>query len=211
MAHVPLTCLLLALQDLRAMDRSIIFLLAHAHLSGVRVAHGLDACEEPAQRMALQARIDAGFGRSPRGMSPRSSYKPRRIREGDPLTSRELEVLALVAAGETTPAICERLGVVENTVKSHLTSIYKKTGSANRVQAVRHYLDHYAGASSGTLPAPATGEPMKVGKGAGGAPLIERQIAEIEARLDTLAPYVAEAQELGNALDALRSIRPDEP
>jgi DNA-binding CsgD family transcriptional regulator len=45
-----------------------------------------------------------------------------------------------VAAGETTAAIARRLGIAENTVKSHLTNVYAKTGSRNRVQAARYYL-----------------------------------------------------------------------
>ena len=73
-------------------------------------------------------------------MSP-SPNKPR-ARNGDPLTPREIEVLALVAAGEPTAAIAGRLAISENTVKGHLTHVYAKTGSRNRVQATRHYLDH---------------------------------------------------------------------
>ena len=65
-----------------------------------------------------------------------------RARPGDPLTPRETEVLALVAAGEPTAAIAARLAISENTVKGHLTHVYAKTGSRNRVQAVRFYLDH---------------------------------------------------------------------
>jgi len=74
-------------------------------------------------------------------MSP-SPNKPR-ARNGDPLTPREIEVLALVAAGEPTAAIAGRLAISENTVKGHLTHVYAKTGSRNRVQATRHYLDHH--------------------------------------------------------------------
>jgi DNA-binding CsgD family transcriptional regulator len=74
-------------------------------------------------------------------MSP-SRNKPR-ARNGDPFTPREIEVLALVAAGEPTAAIAGRLAISENTVKGHLTHVYAKTGSRNRVQATRHYLDHH--------------------------------------------------------------------
>lgn len=74
-------------------------------------------------------------------MSP-SPSKPR-ARKGDPLTAREAEILALVATGEPTAAIGQRLGISENTVKGHLTHVYTKTASRNRVQATRHYLDHH--------------------------------------------------------------------
>jgi DNA-binding CsgD family transcriptional regulator len=73
------------------------------------------------------------------------SSKHKRSREpaGEQLTAREQDVLALVADGEPTSAISQRLGISENTIKSHLTSVYRKTGSRNRVQAARHYLDQY--------------------------------------------------------------------
>jgi DNA-binding CsgD family transcriptional regulator len=58
-----------------------------------------------------------------------------------PLTARELEVLALVAAGMSTPDIARELGISPGTVKTHLTSTYRKLGVRNRVQAVRYYLD----------------------------------------------------------------------
>jgi DNA-binding CsgD family transcriptional regulator len=64
--------------------------------------------------------------------------------KGHPLTARELEILSLVAAGETTSAIAEQLGISQATVKTHLTHVYRKTGARNRVQATRHYLDLHA-------------------------------------------------------------------
>jgi DNA-binding CsgD family transcriptional regulator len=72
-----------------------------------------------------------------------SKHKRSQERAGEGLTARELDVLALVADGEPTAAISQRLGISENTIKSHLTSVYRKSGSRNRVQAARHYLDHY--------------------------------------------------------------------
>jgi DNA-binding CsgD family transcriptional regulator len=75
-------------------------------------------------------------------MSP--SANNRRARRGNPLSPREIEILALVAAGEPTAAVAAALAISENTVKGHLTHVYTKTGSRNRVQATRHYLDHYA-------------------------------------------------------------------
>jgi len=125
-----------------------------------------------------------------------SASTRRHGREGDPLTERELEILSLVAAGEPTATISRRLGVAENTVKTHLTSVYRKTGCRNRVQAARHYLDKYA-STTPIKSAPASGDATS---------LIERQIEEIQARLDQLADAAAEAERLKAALEALRSI-----
>jgi DNA-binding CsgD family transcriptional regulator len=65
------------------------------------------------------------------------------------LTPRELEILTLLAAGHATPDIANKLGITPGTVKTHLTRIYKKIGTKNRVQAARYYLDHLAPRSDG--------------------------------------------------------------
>lgn len=53
-----------------------------------------------------------------------------------PLTSREKEVLKLVAQGANNQEIAEKLFVREVTVKTHLNSIFKKLNVTNRTQAV---------------------------------------------------------------------------
>jgi DNA-binding CsgD family transcriptional regulator len=55
------------------------------------------------------------------------------------LTRRELEILALVATGETSASIAAQLGIKLPTVKRHLLNIYRKLGTANRVQASNLY------------------------------------------------------------------------
>jgi len=54
----------------------------------------------------------------------------------EPLTPRELEILALIAEGCTNRTIAERLVIALNTVKNHTRSIYGKLGVHNRTQAV---------------------------------------------------------------------------
>ena len=53
------------------------------------------------------------------------------------LTPREIEVLELVAEGFTNKAVADRLGISDQTVKFHLTSISGKLGAVNRTDAVR--------------------------------------------------------------------------
>jgi DNA-binding NarL/FixJ family response regulator len=67
--------------------------------------------------------------------------KAARAHRGDSLTGREWEILALLAAGLSTLQIAGHLGIAQGTVKTHLTSVYKKIGAQNRVQAARFYLD----------------------------------------------------------------------
>ncbi len=52
------------------------------------------------------------------------------------LTTREKEILSLVAQGKSNNDIADKLFVREVTVKTHLNSIYKKLNVDNRVQAV---------------------------------------------------------------------------
>jgi len=50
------------------------------------------------------------------------------------ITTREADVLTLVAAGMTNPQIADRLYISPGTVKSHLESLLRKTGSTGRTQ-----------------------------------------------------------------------------
>jgi DNA-binding NarL/FixJ family response regulator len=71
---------------------------------------------------------------SPAARAPRSA--PRETIE-EPLTARELQVLALLAEGLPNKAIASRLGISDQTVKFHVAAIIGKLGAANRTEAVR--------------------------------------------------------------------------
>jgi DNA-binding NarL/FixJ family response regulator len=62
------------------------------------------------------------------------------VRDGgeqtEPLTPRELEVLALISEGLHNSEIAGRLFVTERTVKFHVSSILAKLGADNRTEAV---------------------------------------------------------------------------
>ena len=54
----------------------------------------------------------------------------------EPLSERELEVLHLLAHGNSNQEIAEVLVIALDTVKRHVTHIFEKLGVHNRVQAV---------------------------------------------------------------------------
>lgn len=58
------------------------------------------------------------------------------------LTKREIAILKAVARGLSNQQIGKELWVTEQTVKFHLTNIYRKLGVANRTEAARYAYQH---------------------------------------------------------------------
>lgn len=58
-------------------------------------------------------------------------------RERAGLTKRELEILALMAAGLSNREIASQIFVSENTVKTHSSRLFEKLGARRRTQAVQ--------------------------------------------------------------------------
>ena len=56
------------------------------------------------------------------------------------LTSREREVLNLLARGMSNAAIAEELFITNKTVKNHLSRIYEKIGVHSRAEAIALWL-----------------------------------------------------------------------
>lgn len=84
-----------------------------------------------------------GIRTAAEGGSPLDPRAARSLLEAkhapDPLAGispREREVLALLLDGMPNKLIARRLGISEKTVKSHLTSIFRRIGVTDRVQAV---------------------------------------------------------------------------
>jgi len=66
----------------------------------------------------------------------------QRVKEPAPtLSPRETEVLRLVAAGKSNPAIAAALFVSEATVKTHLIHVFEKLGVDDRTRAVTRAME----------------------------------------------------------------------
>jgi two-component system, NarL family, vancomycin resistance associated response regulator VraR len=72
-----------------------------------------------------------------RGHSAKREHTPEAIEESWGLTRRELEILMLVAEGHSNAQLARMLWVTEQTVKFHLSNIYRKLAVANRTEASR--------------------------------------------------------------------------
>jgi DNA-binding NarL/FixJ family response regulator len=53
------------------------------------------------------------------------------------LTNRERTIIQLVSSGARNKEIAQRLCISEHTVKAHISSIFRKTESRNRVELLR--------------------------------------------------------------------------
>lgn len=90
---------------------------------------------------ALTDRIRRGFAARPPGHAPGppidSSFDPMIER----LTARELEVLRLMFGGYSNREIADACGVVEGTIKTHVSNILAKLGVRDRTRAVLRALE----------------------------------------------------------------------
>ena len=81
------------------------------------------------------AALGAGTGQTTAPVHPALKPTPPRL-----ITDRELEILQHVAEGLSNSQIGKRLWVTEQTVKFHLSNIYRKLGVTNRTEASRYAL-----------------------------------------------------------------------
>jgi DNA-binding NarL/FixJ family response regulator len=97
------------------------------------------------ERFAVGSARSAGAGERPlaEGMDASRQSMPSRQddglvprRSGRPLTTREREILALVASGTSNKGIARALAVSANTVKFHLAAVFDKLNAATRAEAV---------------------------------------------------------------------------
>lgn len=78
---------------------------------------------------SVAAKVIAEFTR----LADQAPPRPQPLIE--PLSDRELEILRLVASGESNKEIAARLAIAEGTVKNHVTNILGKLGARDRIQA----------------------------------------------------------------------------
>jgi DNA-binding CsgD family transcriptional regulator len=95
----------------------------------------LDAREQDGA-VAYTLRHPPGLPTGPASPGPAVTGGDPRQRLEDPLSERELEVLALLASGKTNSEVARDLYVSVGTVKSHTGNIYRKLDARNRTEAL---------------------------------------------------------------------------
>jgi predicted ATPase/DNA-binding CsgD family transcriptional regulator len=107
-----------------------------------------EAAQAEGRAMGLEQAIDYALSDKPsittvsstQEQSPTSS--PSLLEHPAGLTSREVEVLVLVATGMTNAQVAHRLFISPRTVQRHLNSVYHKLGVGSRTAATRFALEH---------------------------------------------------------------------
>jgi DNA-binding NarL/FixJ family response regulator len=113
-------------------------------------AHRLEGGSPPARGEPL----DPGVQQRLLSAAVRAPAAPPDGGETD-LTPRESDVLRLIAAGRSNREIARALFVSEATVKTHINRIFAKTGSRDRMQAMRYAYTHgFADPASQAAPRP---------------------------------------------------------
>ncbi len=104
-----------------------------------RIVAAYRAGHPPARTIPFShlARVTQAFDSKP-AMPGSAAEVPGLI---DPLTGRELQVLAMLAAGEPNQSIAGELFVTVFTVKKHVSHLLGKLGAANRTEAVARARD----------------------------------------------------------------------
>jgi two-component system, NarL family, response regulator YdfI len=119
--------LVLLLEDERRVALQALRLGAHAVL-------GLEAGS--ASLAAAVASVSHGLLALPAGVVPPGEPHAAWVSPPEPLTPRELEILGLLAGGDSNKTIAARLSISVHTVKFHISSILAKLGVSSRTEAV---------------------------------------------------------------------------
>jgi DNA-binding NarL/FixJ family response regulator len=129
-----------------AADAKVVVISDDGNLASVEAAfaEGVSAyCKRSARPEDLAAAIRQSFDKSiyfptVGGAAGANGGRPWQPSEEPPeLTRRELEILRLVAEGHSNSQLARMLWVTEQTVKFHLSNIYRKLDVANRTEASR--------------------------------------------------------------------------
>jgi DNA-binding NarL/FixJ family response regulator len=96
------------------------------------------AVDAGADAVVLESRLAVTLGVTVRAVCAGQACLPRELRrqfERPALSSRERQILGMVATGCTNAQIAERLFLAESTVKGHLASAFSKLGIHSRQEA----------------------------------------------------------------------------
>jgi DNA-binding NarL/FixJ family response regulator len=131
---------IIVIEKLRALDPSARVIVLTTYVGDVQAGRALKAGAsgyllKAALRRDLRTSIRA-VHRGERHVQAEVAFDLANHTGAETLTQRELDVLQLIARGCSNKIVADRLGIREDTVKSHVTSILYKLGASDRTHAV---------------------------------------------------------------------------
>ncbi|MBO9539805.1 response regulator transcription factor [bacterium] len=106
-------------------------------IEALREGRAFDFLQKPLRDLNhLNAAIDKAFAQKQAKARSRQTGPLALPEHVEPLSTREVEIILLLARGLDNREIADRLVLSEKTVKNHLTRIYEKLKVSNRTQAV---------------------------------------------------------------------------
>lgn len=140
-----------ALQRIREQKLNVRVLVLTASVDGLALQKALELGADgitlktapPRQTVNAILQVAQGNVVYPQAVHNWLLRRASRVGRSDPnqLTTREEQVLALIAEGMTNQEIAAQLVVSENTIKYHIQNIYSKLNVTNRTGAARHFLN----------------------------------------------------------------------
>ena len=128
---------------LPAVDRRAVSMLLREGVAGIVAESELEVALAPTIRAAASGQLCI-----PRAYAAQAA-QPQ-------LSTREKQILGMVVLGFANLEIAQQLVVAESTVKSHLSSAFRKLGVRTRVEAAALILDPQNGLGTGILTIPTT-------------------------------------------------------
>ena len=139
--EVPVMTGLDAAEELAETDCKVIILTTYArpgYFERAKKAHvsGYLLKDTPSETLAESIR---------QIMDGKRLYSPELIdiafESENPLTSREIEIVQLLANGKTTKSIAEELHLSNGTIRNYVSIVLDKLNVSNRIEAIRKALD----------------------------------------------------------------------
>ena len=129
-----------ALQTLQELD--VPYEIARARVLVALACRALGDDDSAALELEAAREIYYGLGAVPDVATVDALAAGRAGGDTHGLTARELDVLRLVAAGETNKTIAAQLVISERTVDRHVSNILAKVGASSRAAATAYAYEH---------------------------------------------------------------------
>jgi DNA-binding NarL/FixJ family response regulator len=160
------------IRDVKEHDKDVQVIVLALQMKGEWLARAFEAGANGAMSKGihpvalsalLRAAVSGHIVHSPASIRSINPEPGHVATEHSSLTERELEILHLVASGATNGDIARQLWITQQTVKFHVSNVYRKLGVGNRTEACHYaHVNGLAAARQGRVPGAAGAEVLPI-------------------------------------------------